>query len=878
MTNIQVVVRCRGRNQRELNANSQVVVDLPSDTYSTIHPTITINQHQNNVLSQKILNSLDSKTYNFDQVYGPLADQQLIYQKVITPLFNDFFNGFNVTVLAYGQTGTGKTYTMCGKNEMDKKFEGGESTETMVNEHSGIIPRVLNDLFSRLQDNDDDYIVKCSFIELYNENLKDLLNDENGACYSSSQSNSSQSHANSNSHSLNNNGLKIYENKKSNSNSILISNLKEVNINSLQSGYNLLRSGLQKRKIASTKLNDVSSRSHTIFTVNLYKRQRPSSNNNTRHDSDDFVRHSKINLVDLAGLENINKSGSINQRAKEAGSINQSLLTLGRVINSLSDSKANSHNNHPNLNHIPYRESKLTRLLQDSIGGKTKTCLISTISPAKINLEETLSTLEYSLKVKSIENKPQLGQDFNIIMKQVLIKDLSHEIIKLNNDLMATRQKSGIYMNESNYNNLMEENASHKQEINELSLKIKLLNDKIYKYEQELEYKGKVEQDLKRQLEIGKQSEGELHNQLEGVTQSIQLVNNIIMQRMNNDNQNDQVRDSELISLINSLTSNLQIMKVNFTHNYETLNHDLRKSIKDLPHILHNLIKTSNKNDELFNNFKGTQIAYHEQLRHINNQFQDYLVNESNFINDLQPVIQTFVANDVNKQINEFKTQLLNKFAQLIKFQTSGLESSLQSSISSYSNDLVTNNLQQISKESSQRGEKQNDILNKSVAAFDSYQTQLIESNNGHEQLINRISKEVMNDKLLNNLHKLSESFDIDNSNVHKVIPGFSELNEKQLEMNKSNQEQFGDIYNLLSERQNRQVSTGDGSRSESKNGHKSPLKVSDQNNRIRSPVKSPHKSPMRSPLPNKGFRSKIPTLKDKENTIPDLKKRKFNT
>ena len=149
-----------------------------------------------------------------------------------------------------------------------------------------------------------------------------------------------------------------------------------------------------KRKVAATKCNDLSFRSHTIFTVTTNIAQvDPTS-------GEQFVKIGKLNLVDLAGSENISRSGAENKRAQEAGLINKSLLTLGRVINALVDHSP----------HIPYRESKLTRLLQDSLGGKTKTCIIATISPAKISMEETISTLEYATRAKSIKNTPQVNQ------------------------------------------------------------------------------------------------------------------------------------------------------------------------------------------------------------------------------------------------------------------------------------------------------------------------------------------------------------------------------------------------------------------------------------------------------------------------------------
>merc|ERR1712018_806195 len=175
--------------------------------------------------------------------------------------------------------------------------------------------------------------------------------------------------------------------------SVIIQGLEEIQVHDKQEVYKILERGSIKRQTAETKMNANSSRSHTVFTVTVFVNQQSI-------DGEDMLKIGKLNLVDLAGSENIGRSGAVDKRAREAGNINQSLLTLGRVITSLVDRTP----------HIPYRESKLTRLLQDSLGGRTKTSIIATVSPASINLEETLSTLDYAHRAKNIQNKPELNQ------------------------------------------------------------------------------------------------------------------------------------------------------------------------------------------------------------------------------------------------------------------------------------------------------------------------------------------------------------------------------------------------------------------------------------------------------------------------------------
>ncbi|KAG7661003.1 CIN8 [[Candida] subhashii] len=458
MSNIQVVVRCRARNDNEVKANSPIVVELADDLYSASEPFITIHQpisiNNNNSSNRRSISPLiqNQKTYKVDQIYGSQADQQLLFENVALPLLNDFINGYNCTILAYGQTGTGKTYTMCGGADFTTNLE--------ICESAGIIPRILSELFAKLAKHTEDYMVKCSYIELYNENLKDLLQDENNK----------------------GNNLKIFEQNNSKNpnqnNSIKIHNLSEHCIGSFQEGLKYLKMGLNRKKTSSTKLNDVSSRSHTIFSITLYTKS---------WSQEDKYRVSKLNLVDLAGSENISRSGSM---VKETGSINQSLLTLGRVFNALSDQQASaqqqqssassvtSSNSKQNHNHIPYRESKLTRLLQESIGGNTKTALIATISPAKINIDETCSTLSYASKAKNIKNLPQTGHDSEQVMKKILVSNLSEEINRLNFDLIATRRKNGVYLDDDNYQKLIDEQEALKTMVKEQSLKIVQLSNK----------------------------------------------------------------------------------------------------------------------------------------------------------------------------------------------------------------------------------------------------------------------------------------------------------------------------------------------------------------------------------------------------------------
>lgn len=416
-----MVVRCRGRSDREVKENSGVVVSVNGLKGKSVELSMGPN-------------ALSNKTYHFDKVFSPAADQAIIFDDVVKPILSEMLTGYNCTIFAYGQTGTGKTYTM-----------SGDMTDTLglLSDAAGIIPRVLYTLFQKLETDEVDCSVKCSFIELYNEELRDLLSSDDST------------------------KLKIYDdNNKKGHSTTLVQGMEESHIKSAGAGIKLLQAGSHRRQVAATRCNDLSSRSHTVFTITTYIKTASEA-------GEDFVCTGKLNLVDLAGSENIQRSGAENKRAAEAGLINKSLLTLGRVINALVDKSS----------HIPYRESKLTRLLQDSLGGRTKTCIIATVSPAKSNLEETISTLDYAFRAKNIRNKPQIN---SMVSKKILLKEFTTEIEKLKSELIATRQRNGVYLSNEQFEEITGESESRRILNEEQSARIETLENSLRNKVQDL--------------------------------------------------------------------------------------------------------------------------------------------------------------------------------------------------------------------------------------------------------------------------------------------------------------------------------------------------------------------------------------------------------
>merc|ERR1719410_1159015 len=422
--NIQVFVRCRPLNKAEKDARSFSVVDCPNSREVTV--------------KEKQFSSI-TKTFQFDRVFGTQSKQLEVYRAVVEPLIHQVMQGYNCTVFAYGQTGTGKTFTMEGGDGRDEPGMTWENDPT-----SGIIPRALAQLFDELRvQQEAEFSVRVSFLELYNEEIFDLLSAADDITR-----------------------LRLYEDS-ARKGSVIIQGLEEVQVHSKREVYQILEKGSAKRQTAATLMNAHSSRSHTVFTVTVHMKE-------SSVEGEEVLRTGKLNLVDLAGSENIGRSGAMDKRAREAGNINQSLLTLGRVITCLVERTP----------HIPYRESKLTRLLQDSLGGRTKTSIIATVSPAGINLEETLSTLDYAHRAKNITNKPEVNQRMS---KKAVLKEYTEEIERLRKDLMASREKNGVFLEHSNYQSMIAKSEATEQELAEKLGQLKALEEEMAKKEQMFE-------------------------------------------------------------------------------------------------------------------------------------------------------------------------------------------------------------------------------------------------------------------------------------------------------------------------------------------------------------------------------------------------------
>nr|TKR79621.1 hypothetical protein D5086_0000271020 [Populus alba] len=386
--NVEVILRCRPLNDDEKQLKLPVVISCNEG------------KGEVSVVQNTAYKQID-KTFSFDKVFGPTSRQKELFDEAISPIVNEVLEGYNCTIFAYGQTGTGKTYTMEGGRVGE--VESGEFPSDV-----GIIPRAVQQILDVLEARNEEYSMKVTFLELYNEDIMDLLAPDESLNGPDDKSRKP---------------IALMEDGRG---GVFIRGLEQEVVCTADGIYKILEKGSAKRHTADSLLNMQSSRSHTIFSITIHVKE--SSSN-----GEELMKCGKLNLVDLAGSENVVRSGAKEGRVREAGEINKSLLTLGRVINALVEHSG----------HVPYRDSKLTRLLRDSLGGNTKTCIIATVSPSIHSLEETLNTLDYAHRAKKIKNRPEVNQR---VAKSELIKDLYKEIDRHRQEIYAEREKNGIYI------------------------------------------------------------------------------------------------------------------------------------------------------------------------------------------------------------------------------------------------------------------------------------------------------------------------------------------------------------------------------------------------------------------------------------------------
>lgn len=382
MSSVKVAVRVRPFNSREISRESKCIIEMSGNTTCITNPKVPPGT------------SDSIKRFNYDYSYwshdprdAEFSTQSMVYADIGEEMLQHSFDGYNVCIFAYGQTGAGKSYTMMGKQE--------ESQE-------GVIPMICKDLFRRIQETegvDLKYSVEVSYMEIYCERVRDLLNPKNKG------------------------NLKVREHPLLGP---YVEDLSKLAVTSYQDIHDLIDEGNKARTVAATNMNETSSRSHAVFTIFFTQRRVD------KMTSLETEKVSKISLVDLAGSERADSTGAKGTRLKEGANINKSLTTLGKVISALAEVASKSKKS-KKADFIPYRDSVLTWLLRENLGGNSKTAMIAAISPADINYDETLSTLRYADRAKQIVCKAVVNEDANA----KLIRELKEEIQKLRELLKA---------------------------------------------------------------------------------------------------------------------------------------------------------------------------------------------------------------------------------------------------------------------------------------------------------------------------------------------------------------------------------------------------------------------------------------------------------
>ncbi|XP_070824472.1 kinesin-like protein KIF1B isoform X9 [Chaetodon trifascialis] len=375
---VKVAVRVRPFNSREMSKDSKCIIQMQGNTTTITNPKAP---------------KEPAKTFSFDYSYWShttpedpsFASQNLVYNDIGKEMLAHAFEGYNVCIFAYGQTGAGKSYTMMGKQE-----EGQE----------GIIPMLCEDLFEKINEDSNkeelSYSVEVSYMEIYCERVRDLLNPKNKG------------------------NLRVREHPLMGP---YVEDLSKLAVTSYTDIADLMDAGNKARTVAATNMNETSSRSHAVFTIVFTQR---------KHDSETDLsteKVSKISLVDLAGSERADSTGAKGTRLKEGANINKSLTTLGKVISALAEVSKKKKK----TDFIPYRDSVLTWLLRENLGGNSRTAMVAALSPADINYDETLSTLRYADRAKNIKCNAVINEDPN----NKLVRDLKDEVARLKELLRA---------------------------------------------------------------------------------------------------------------------------------------------------------------------------------------------------------------------------------------------------------------------------------------------------------------------------------------------------------------------------------------------------------------------------------------------------------
>eukprot|EP00756_Hemistasia_phaeocysticola_P066408 Hpha_TRINITY_DN9214_c0_g1::TRINITY_DN9214_c0_g1_i1::g.28466::m.28466/K10396/KIF5; kinesin family member 5 len=460
--NIRVISRFRPLNSLEKEEGGKEVVTFAGETQVTCEPT-------------EGGTGKDKHVFNFDRCFGPNCTQKEVYDCVGQSVVRDVFKGYNGTIFVYGQTGSGKSHTMMGPSSDD--LRGYCDDEKM----KGIIPRVVDQIFVNVEKADEhiEFTFKVSYVEIYMEKVRDLFDPAKA-------------------------NLQLHEDFKG-GRGVFIADVTEEFVSDPDEIFALMRQGASNRAVASTRMNADSSRSHSIFQITIVQ----------KHNVKCDTVTGKLFLVDLAGSEKVGKTGAKGQQLEEAKLINKSLSSLGLVINALTDRKTS---------HIPYRDSKLTRLLQESLGGNARTSLIICASVSEYNQQETLSTCRFGQRAKSIKNKAKVNRDLSIGEYKLLVARLERTIADLQKgtgvivggDAASAEVLANMEAQlESEKSRWQDEQTELKDELQEIREQSALKDQLLVEYRKELAL-------YQEEVRVWEEEYGELQQKAEELTSAVE--------------------------------------------------------------------------------------------------------------------------------------------------------------------------------------------------------------------------------------------------------------------------------------------------------------------------------------------------------------------
>ena len=528
-------------------------------------------------------NQIKYQQFFFDHVFDKTTSQLEIYNKTTKPLLENIIEGFNATVFAYGATGSGKTYTMLGNNQNER----------------GIMPRSVSDLFKILQkQKNKEFRIQVSYVEIYNEEIRDLLGNREE--------------------------LKLHEDP---SKGVILQGVKELFVENADNFFDILYKGNQKRTIGKTNANETSSRSHALLKINIENKDKEGPNASK-------ISCGRFILVDLAGSEKnnptIGNTNSLNNnknalRQQEGAKINQSLLNLGICINALASKSK----------FIPWRNSKLTHILKDYIGGNSKVVMISTISPSLYCLDETLNTLNYSNRAKNITTIIKKNV-INVVDRESQVNKYKEIITNLSDELEAKRNQLAVITNnkyllpkkDSSNNNLLDLGLNSKMD--------KLSKEITSHFNEEVRVKlevFEVKKNISNLINNLKDKEFSLYKLLNKTPNTKKSFNNNI----SNNSLNINLKEKEIRSNMKKITEQIQNQK-SVLLNKESKYNELVQKRTNLENAISKFGNSPNSNSNLNNNnindttqnFSALQYLYHSYILEMNNLENDFIRKQNN--------------------------------------------------------------------------------------------------------------------------------------------------------------------------------------------------------------------------------------------------------